>query len=394
MDVSKQRTHCFSIKEFTKFKAKIFNKKKVPIQNRIHKQKNARSCITLRERHKVNIRSHSNPKVIKDDCICKSLLWQFIKTTRHQCKSIIMNKKLKENMHATVNKHTAKERLKNNALEHNKFTTKNTLWKYIFALQEQVVSLQAELRITKEELAICSHIKDEAVLIRQDLEHQIETLAMEVVRRDGICNKSIEVNETLGAGEDALMDIKILMAESDNKVEGCGILKEVNEALQVHVKQLLSEKREIAAWAKDSLEVANEEKRVLENKIKELQEDLEAMKSQKREDEILKLKEGIDEENRMLQEKKVVFNRKLEKFNEMQVQLTKKSEEMKELDMRMRIKKKKLLFKKQALEKEWRNAEEKKERLVQDIKDIEQEWKTIIELKTELKRILKVNTIS
>jgi len=65
---------------------------------------------------------------------------------------------------------------------------KEKLWKYVFELQKQIMDLQVKLKESQQESALgvimCSKIKDEAAIIKQDLEHQIEDLTSELSQKD------------------------------------------------------------------------------------------------------------------------------------------------------------------------------------------------------------------
>ncbi len=62
------------------------------------------------------------------------------------------------------------------------------LWTYVFELEKQIMEYQVKLKSNTEESALdismCSRIKDEATVIKQDLEHQIEALTLEVSNKD------------------------------------------------------------------------------------------------------------------------------------------------------------------------------------------------------------------
>ena len=292
---------------------------------------------------------------------------------------------------------------------------------------------------------MCNQIKDEAVRLRQDLEHQIEDLSAELLKKDieliyirenintevksEELNKNVKgviINEgnfieapllnndmNISNSSEALhkisydpftkptepsLDLKILMAKDEsinNSSKEYEVLKEVNEALQIHVKQLLDEKKEMTEFVKRNLDVADEEKKHLEFRVEELLNELEEFKIQKSNmendelQELLRVKEEIEREKKILQQKKNAFNEKLEKINEMQNQLVKNSEDIKEIEIKMRVKKKKLFFKKQVLEKEWKNMDEQKEQLAKDIQDIEHQWKSVLNIKEELIRASK-----
>ena len=186
------------------------------------------------------------------------------------------------------------------------------------------------------------------------------------------------------------MDLKILMSEDcKENIEEDSPLKQMNKTLQSHIKQLLTEKKELSELAKRSLESVVEEKKFLEYRIKELSSEIETSQLQKLNNESEDLEKSrieIETEQQSLNQKRNAFNRKLGKVKGTQEQLERREQALKELDVQMKIKQKKLFFKKQALEKEWMNMDEQKEKIAKDMKDIEYEWESVNSVKEKLLR--------
>eukprot|EP00826_Nyctotherus_ovalis_P018299 TRINITY_DN15465_c0_g1_i2.p1 TRINITY_DN15465_c0_g1~~TRINITY_DN15465_c0_g1_i2.p1 ORF type:complete len:323 (-),score=70.80 TRINITY_DN15465_c0_g1_i2:14-982(-) len=285
------KSHCFSIKEFSKFRDSMFHSKGSIAANFEEKITCNKSGYLLRAARKTHTKSFS-----------------LYEGASQHARSI----------NDIVGKYCFRE---SEVLAHSEFAAKERLWRYIFELQDRLISLHTSLKEAEREVEISNQIQNESVIIRQDLEHQIESLAKELASKDlAMHSLTISTSQPLSTAnkieisEDPLMDLKILMAEDNNSVKEYAMLKEVNEALQAHVKQLLSEKRELAEWVKCSLETANEEKKVLEAKAKELQDELQIVKMNK-EEELKETKESIEKENKLMQQRKNAFNKKLERFN-------------------------------------------------------------------------------
>jgi len=350
---------------------------------------------------------------------------------------------------------------KNIMIEKNK---KDKLWRYVFELQSQLMDLKIKLKESKEESALgvlmCSKIKDEAAILKQDLEHQIEELSKEVANKDLIIEElrrshieeepkgnfspryltqfhfpeevskapshknqksisiikprindtmdisfegpisindksmitqmdSSSVYEAIPEGQntscgfyEALhrlsvppMDLKILLDRTEEDSQS--MIKEMNSALQMYIRQLLDEKKEIAEIARKGLENSEEEKKLLEIKLQEI--------SQYQKESIdVEEQAKIESDKKLLRERKAAFNKKLAKFKEMHEHLAKRETNLKEIDLKIRNKQKKLIMNKQELEEGWKELESQKLKLAIDVKEIEHEWNSVERLKKKL----------
>eukprot|EP00826_Nyctotherus_ovalis_P018081 TRINITY_DN15380_c0_g1_i3.p1 TRINITY_DN15380_c0_g1~~TRINITY_DN15380_c0_g1_i3.p1 ORF type:complete len:293 (+),score=99.23 TRINITY_DN15380_c0_g1_i3:124-1002(+) len=187
------------------------------------------------------------------------------------------------------------------------------------------------------------------------------------------------------------MDLKILLSKDGEDRDDSGsysMVKEMNAALQMHIRQLLEEKKEIAELARKMLENSEEEKRLLETKLQEIATEAEASQCQRaamnNTEEMQRAMDKVESDKQLLKERKAAFNKKLARLKEMNDHFAKREANLKEIDLKIRAKQKKLIANKQKLEEEWKNLEAQKLKLTIDIKDIEHQWSLVESIKKKL----------